>query len=495
MRKLLLSILVISLILIAPLSVQANGPGLILSASRTSVERGNEVTIYIEVNNVPSLVCYGPIEISYNSAIFNFVSASQSKATGDFKFENNTSESVVSITMYNGLVDVSGQTRIVSIKFKSKADDTGEFGIKRAEGFAGDDLVPIGMPTSSKVSVTVNPPVQRSSDNTLKSLTISRGTLTPAFSSGQRNYTAVVDTDVSQLLVSAAATDSKAQNVSGGGTISLDEGENTIQLTVTAEDGSKRTYTIVVTRTVPTPSPSPSPTPAVTVPGPGGTFSVAELPEDVSVPTGFYSTVETLNGQSVPASKSLRGDLTLFYLVQEEGPSGFYYFNSSTDEYLPFLTVSLPALTMPILLPDSDVEIPQGFVETSLVVDGQAVKAWQREGETQNGEYLVYLMNADGTKAFYIYGTTSRFLIPYSAIEAAPTETMAPVETTPEPTETTEEPVPEPDTGGVASWQLIALLLGLFSLILLGLVIWLVFRLRKDDSGQKPQKPQIKRVT
>ena len=367
MRKKIISLIIILSILILPLSISADGPVLILTTSRLSVERGGTVTIHVEVDRVPTLVCFGPIEIAYNSSRFTFKSASQSRGTGYFESADNTAGSFVSISMDSGSVSVSGRTGIISVTFEAKTVGRGDFTITRAEGFAGDDLVPIGMPTGAVVSVNVTEPVPKSTVNTLSALTVSRGTLTPAFSSGQLNYTISVEQDVAQLLVSASPTDSRAR-VSGGGTVSLNEGENSIQLVVTAESGARRTYTLIVTRASPTPSPSPVPTPAATITGPGGTFTVSELPEGVTVPAGFYSTVVTIDGINVPASKSLRGNLTLIYLTQEGGPSGFFYYNESTNEYLPFKTINLPALTLPVLLPDSGTSVPEGFAETSLEI-------------------------------------------------------------------------------------------------------------------------------
>lgn len=97
-----------------------------------------------------------------------------------------------------------------------------------------------------KVRVTrQSPPL--SSDATLSSLTVSEGTLTPAFSASIIDYTVNVEYDIEGITIHATANDGNA-SVSGTGVKSLDEGANPFDIVVTAEDGTWKTYTVVVTR-------------------------------------------------------------------------------------------------------------------------------------------------------------------------------------------------------------------------------------------------------
>ncbi|MCL2287386.1 MAG: stalk domain-containing protein [Firmicutes bacterium] len=94
------------------------------------------------------------------------------------------------------------------------------------------------------VQITTVPPL--SNDATLTSLTISQGTLSPAFSPLIFNYTANVGNAVASVTIYATAA--PGATVTGIGAHSLGVGQNTIVLTVTAEDGSIQIYMIVVTR-------------------------------------------------------------------------------------------------------------------------------------------------------------------------------------------------------------------------------------------------------
>ena len=99
------------------------------------------------------------------------------------------------------------------------------------------------------VTVTVTAP---SSDATLQTLALSGITLSPAFDPATTEYTATVDATVEATTVEAMATHSGAM-VEGTGEMSLSEGENTVEVIVTAEDGTTMmTYTVTVTVEMPT---------------------------------------------------------------------------------------------------------------------------------------------------------------------------------------------------------------------------------------------------
>ena len=90
-------------------------------------------------------------------------------------------------------------------------------------------------------------PSTKSSDATLKGITVTKGSLSPAFNKNTTSYTVEVDEEVTSIGITATPTDSKARAV-GGGTKILSKGDNKYTITVTAEDGTQKTYTINVKR-------------------------------------------------------------------------------------------------------------------------------------------------------------------------------------------------------------------------------------------------------
>ena len=88
---------------------------------------------------------------------------------------------------------------------------------------------------------------EESDNNNLKSLTVEGFDLTPKFSSDVTEYNLTVEEDVNELKVEAVAEDDAAK-VEITGNENLLIGENTIEIKVTAEDGTSKTYKINVTK-------------------------------------------------------------------------------------------------------------------------------------------------------------------------------------------------------------------------------------------------------
>ncbi|MDE2753896.1 MAG: fibronectin type III domain-containing protein, partial [Gemmatimonadota bacterium] len=110
-------------------------------------------------------------------------------------------------------------------------------------------------------SEAVDPPDPEPSDDaTLSALSLSDGVLNPAFASADTVYTANVGVDTDSITVMATAThasadvvitpaESMADSARAGDQVELAIGENTIMVTVTAEDGTTtKRYHLTVTR-------------------------------------------------------------------------------------------------------------------------------------------------------------------------------------------------------------------------------------------------------
>lgn len=86
-----------------------------------------------------------------------------------------------------------------------------------------------------------------SPNNWLSSLSVSGYALTPSFAGGTTNYSLIVENNVNNISVSATTVNSRA-SIAGTGGKDLVVGTNTIPVTVTAQNGTVRTYTLTVIR-------------------------------------------------------------------------------------------------------------------------------------------------------------------------------------------------------------------------------------------------------
>lgn len=150
-------------------------------------------------------------------------------------------------------------------------EDTARVWVNGAAVQSGKASVPIILslgPNTVKIEVTAGDKVTKRTytinvirelpgNVNLRDLNVSNGSLSPIFALGRTSYSVSVGNDVTELTVSATAYDSKATvrinsgsaaSGSASRSISLDEGANTIQIEVTAQNGAKQVYTITVNR-------------------------------------------------------------------------------------------------------------------------------------------------------------------------------------------------------------------------------------------------------
>lgn len=214
------------------------------SASLTgpdTVRAGDTITLSFNLNGKDLYGASGTLD--YDSSQVELTGTTQ-KVSGSWMVEFNGKNFVA---YDNELTKpINSSTTLFTATFKVKSNlATGtkiQISCTGVTATDGSEDGNIGTVTYSK---TVAAPM--SSDNSLKSLTVSNATISPAFSSGTTGYTAEVPFEVSKLDVSATANDSKAKvsinspNLTPGGTTN-------VTVTVTAENGSTKTYTIVVKR-------------------------------------------------------------------------------------------------------------------------------------------------------------------------------------------------------------------------------------------------------
>ncbi|MEG2310775.1 MAG: cadherin-like beta sandwich domain-containing protein [Clostridia bacterium] len=89
--------------------------------------------------------------------------------------------------------------------------------------------------------------IEKSGNNNLKSLRLNYEGMSPVFSASKTRYAITVGKDVNSLIVTALPQDSTAKVYVSGNT-KFKDGDNIVYITVTAQNGAKKTYTITVTK-------------------------------------------------------------------------------------------------------------------------------------------------------------------------------------------------------------------------------------------------------
>lgn len=248
---------------------------------------------------------------------------------------------------------------------------------------------------------------KKSSNASLGSLVISAGTLSPEFSAATKDYTATVDYSCSSLAVTANPADSKASVTSVTGNDSLEVGENTVSVVVTAEDGSTSTYNIVVTRRAeddPENADKQDNWKKFDINGTEWTM-VNDIPEDV-VPEGFEHSKTVIDGLEYNTLHGIFGDITLVYLQSESG-NGLFVYDAAQNTAYEFVRINSESHFIVVLLPKVD-DVPEGYNEISLSIEGKGVAtAYQTKVEKTDDQtkdfYLVYAMNDNGESGWYTY--------------------------------------------------------------------------------------------
>lgn len=262
--------------------------------------------------------------------------------------------------------------------------------------------------SSNESTTTQEPEVKKSSEKNLSSLSVSEGTLSPKFSAGTTTYKVDLTSETESLTISAKAKDSKA-SVSGTGEKELKIGENNFTVTVKAEDGSKKTYTISVYVTE-------KPTQFVKL----GDQNLGIL-NDLSktdVPKGFEKSTIKIDNKDVTALQNKDMGLTLLYLQNEDDSTGFYIYDVDNNKVLSkYQTVAVNGKTYVLMDAPDNLEAIQYLKTVTIKIGDVELNGWKFEDEALSHYTLVYLMNEAGETQLYTYEDTEGTLQKYTPVE------------------------------------------------------------------------------
>ena len=248
----LLIILIIMVLILFIIPNTALGASASISAGNRNLEVGKSTNIYVNISNTETW----NLKISNSGGILSGTTDS-TDANGE-----ETSKQVISATFTAN----SAGTYTISLSGQIAGSDLIKQNVNQSITITVSEPAPTVAPTAAPTPVptatpttapkptntntykpTPTPTPSKSRNSDLASLEIAEGVISPEFSSSTTEYTISVPNEVTTLSISAVADSSKATTKIEGNE-ELQVGDNNITITVTAEDGSTSTYTIVAKR-------------------------------------------------------------------------------------------------------------------------------------------------------------------------------------------------------------------------------------------------------
>ena len=243
----------------------------VVSTDRSNVEPGSTVTIDVssienvisfKINDVsypglpdPSVVNLKGGDVNGNKVIHTPLSSQEfSGAVGRYSFKVPSGYSKTYTVTFSGRTvnkDLTAKNFTSVATIKTKAEPKKEEPKKEEPKKSSEEVSKKEADKSNKIAVEKaidTTKANKSSNNYLKNISTSLGTLSPAFNRSQTSYILSFPYDfdyktLGKISINASKEDSK-EKVEGIGTKEVKVGTNVYNLVVTAENGETKTYTI-----------------------------------------------------------------------------------------------------------------------------------------------------------------------------------------------------------------------------------------------------------
>lgn len=261
--------------------------------------------------------------------------------------------------------------------------------------------------SSSSTVTKKEPEVKKSSENNLSSLSVSTGKLSPAFSSDKTSYQVDLKSDAEDITITAKAKDSKAK-VTGAGKKELHIGENIFKVTVTAENGSIKRYTLSVIVTE-------KPTQFITYDS--QQLGILNDLSKVDTPKGFEKDTIQIDNKDVTVLQNDKLKLSLLYLQNEKEETGFYIYDVKQNKIISsFQTLTINGKTYIPISPDNVPESINNLAKTVIKIGDKEISGWKFNNDELSNYTLIHLMNEDGQENFYTYESSEESLQKYPVL-------------------------------------------------------------------------------
>ena len=342
--------------------VYAN-PSFSIQPNKFSIQEGQSVTLNITISNAASW----NIKV-VSSGNTNGCSNSWADATGDGENTTKsfsttckaTSTGVINFVVTGDITDASGNNREIY--------DT------------------------TKITVTEYVEPERSSVNTLNSLEVEGYELTPEFDPNVTEYNVTVPAGTESVYINITKKDSKSVANGDFKEVALEEGANRCTITVTAENGSKKTYVVVVTVEDEDP---------VIVKIDDKEYTIVTNPKQLEVPNGYELSNAKYEDKDIPTLYNEKAKITLVGLKDSDGNIGLYIYNSSEKTFEPYEVIEVNGFTFIVMKPKEELE---NYSNAKIInIAGKDYTVYYNDVDDI---VLIYGMNvATGNVGWYRYDT------------------------------------------------------------------------------------------
>ena len=256
---------------------------------------------------------------------------------------------------------------------------------------------------SKSVTVTVNNKVVivLSGDSSLSNMYIDDATISPEFNKDTLEYTTELQPDTTKINI-VATPNHRGASISGIGVREVTDGDNRLEIVVTAENGTTSTY--VINAKVKEFNP-------IEVLIGDATYTVVRKKSTIIPPENYTETTVTIGGEEVPAYYSDITKYTLVALKDSNGNQNFYIYDNGTYKLykeLNFNQMKICLLDMP--------NIPENYQKSIIVYNDENIDAYKT---SPNSSYaLIYGMNVGtGVEHYYLYESSENTIQIYNTEE------------------------------------------------------------------------------
>jgi hypothetical protein len=245
--------------------------------------------------------------------------------------------------------------------------------------------------SAKSLTLTVSEPVvvKKSSDATLSSLEIEGATLSPKFDKDTLEYTVEMPAETTKVNIKATASDSKA-SIKGSGEVEVTDGANKIELVVTAEDSTTKTYILVVNVKELNP---------ITVEVDGEEYSVVRKKSDLPELELFDETTVKIGEEEVVAYYNENLKLYVVGLKDKDGNISLYTYSEKENSYAKYNQITVGSTSL--YLKDSDIP-NSNYKKYKISISNIDTTIYKLKSSDKVG--LIYGVNVvTGREGYFVY--------------------------------------------------------------------------------------------